>query len=821
MNDDDCELPHEESKPMQTGLTRRRLLKTAAVATVLLTLPHAEAALPKPIADNIDSELPPLPVDKVALVVRAAAVPFDLGDVRLLPGLFQDAQKRDGAYILFLEPDRLLHNFRVNAGLTPKAPIYGGWESAGVAGHILGHYLTATSMMFRATGDRRFRQRVDYIVGELAVCQAADGLVTAIPDARTIFAKIAADGTVTGWVPWYTTHKVLAGLRDSYRYCGNAQGKEVFLKLTDWALATTANLTDDQFQNMLQTEHGGMVETISDAYAMTGDTKYKAFAHRFTHHAVFDPLALEEDKLDGLHSNTQIPKMIGYERLYELTGEMPYHTAPNFFWQTVTQTRSYANGGNGNYEHFFPISQFGHNIQSDTATETCCTYNMLKLTKTQFQQDPDVQFADYYERAVLNHILASQETRQGLMIYHTPMKPGHFKIYDDPVNAFWCCTGTGIENHARYGEAIYFHSPENDALYVNLYIPSTLSWKEKGLTVKQETSYPEAETTRLIITSVKPTPLSLKLRYPSWTSGLTVKVSGKAQHIAAAPGSYVTINRTWRSGDVVDVRLPMALRVEALPNTQDKQAIFYGPVLLAGALGTSGMDKLPDIDTNQAPYDNLPALPVSSLVAPAGQFLSQIKPVAGSVPLTFQTAGLGKPDDITLIPIYRLNHQRLNIYWSVYTPEDYKARVTDVEEKQRALDARTSDRFLPGGQQSEVDHNLQSQGSTTGIYNGQPWRDARDGGQFSFTLKLTGEGPYTLDCTYWGSETGARVFDIAVDQTTIATQALNNNQPDEFFDVEYKIPVELTLGKASITVTFHAKPGQMAGGLFGCRLLHV
>ena len=805
-------------------VSRRHILKTGVAGAIALTLPHTEAAIPGLGSAAATAAQPTLPIDAITPIATANALPFDLADVRLLTSTFQDAQSRDGAYLLFLEPDRLLHNFLLNAGLTPKGDSYGGWEAEGIAGHCAGHYLSACSLMYRATGDARFKQRSDYMVAELSVCQNAvpDGLVTAIPDARAIFAKIAADGTVSGWVPWYTMHKLFAGLRDSYTYCGNAQAKQVFLTLTDWAVAVTQNLTDNQFQSMLQTEHGGMVETVADAYAMTGDPRYLALARRFTHHVVFDPLAAGEDKLDGLHSNTQIPKMIGYERLYELTGDQPYHAAPLFFLKTVTENRTYANGGNGDREHFFPISDFRSHIGSDYAVETCCTYNMLKLTKALFQQDPRGSYADYYETALLNHILASQESTQGLMIYHTPMKSGHFKVYGDPVNAFWCCTGTGMENHARYGEAIYFRSPDNDELYVNLYIASTLNWRERGVTVRQDTKYPESDRTRLTINSAKPETYSVKLRCPGWANGMTVSVNGHPYPAAVTPGEYTTISRIWRSGDVVDIQIPMTIRSKQLPHIPGKQAIFFGPTLLAGALGTKGMDKLPDIAGQQAPYDNLPALRVADFVTSNSDIASQILPAAGAAPLTFQTSGLAQPADITLIPLYRLNHQRMNIYWSVYTPEEYEAQRSAEEAEERAqqqLDARTVDRFFPGNQQSEVDHDIQSQNSRTGVSGGRNWRDAFGGGRFSFVFKLETDTSYDLECTYWGDDSGGRVFDILIDDTAIATQTLDRNNPGNPYVVDYAIPSTLTVGKTSITVVFQAKPGALAGGLFDCRLL--
>lgn len=821
----------EHFDPEQPAFTRHRLLKTAAVGTLALALPRSGAAAKAKQTAKSSGILPARPADRVLPVAKPHAVPFDLADVRLLDGPFKHAQARDGAYLLFLEPDRLLHNFHVNAGLPPKAPIYGGWENAGVAGHIGGHYLSACSQMYRATGDPRYRSRVDYMVTELAKCQARadDGLVTAIPDARTIFAKVAADGTMTGWVPWYTMHKLYAGLRDSYQLCGNEQAKSVLVPLADWAIATTKNLTEAQMQAMMETEHGGMAESMADVYAITGDPKYLTMAHRFTHHAVFDPLAARQDTLDGLHSNTQIPKLIGYDRIHQLTGEASYGMAPLFFWQTVTGHRSYANGGNGDYEHFFPVDDFVSHVQSDMATETCCSYNMLKLTSAEFARDPRASYGDFHERTLFNMILASQDPESGMMAYHTPMKPGHFRTYNDPVNAFWCCVGTGIENHAKYGDSLYFHAADGHALYVNQFVASSLRWREKGMTLTQKTQFPEAETTRLSLDCAAPTPLSLKIRHPFWTSGMTVAVNGAP--VSAKPGldGYVTVIRTWQTGDVVDVRLPMTPRLEALPNAPQKQAVMVGPLMMVGAMGREGMAPNVQISNNQAPENDRPALPTPVFVGSMAEVTRDIQPVIGK-PLTFQMTGqvseANAPKAVTLIPAYRAQNQRFNTYWSVYSPEDWaqhKAELARTEAAQRALDALTLDKYLPGNQQSEVDHQFKSQNSNAGAFRDGSWRDARGGGWFEFTLKTgngTGDpGPLTLSCTYWGGDVGGRQFDILVDGTRIATQTLENNQPGQLFDVAYPIPPTLTAGKSTITVRLQAEPGMTAGGLFGCRLL--
>ena len=471
---------------------------------------------------------------------RAAA--FSLADVRLLEGPFRQAQERDARYLLQLEPDRLLHNFRVNAGLKPKALVYGGWESAEpwVAirchGHTLGHYLSACSLMFAATGDQRFKQRSDYIVTELRDCQDAgkSGIVCAFPDGEAPLHDIVDAKRFVG-VPWYTMHKIFAGLRDAYLYTNNPAALDVLVKLSDWAIAHTRNLSDQQFQRMLDTEHGGMNEVLADVYALTGETRFLTLAERFCHRALLVPLVQGRDTLDGLHSNTQIPKVIGFNRLYELTGQQDYGAASRFFWRTVVAQRTFATGGNGDREHFFPPAEFLQHLGSAKTMETCCTYNMLKLTRSLFALDASAVYADYYERALYNSILASQDPDSGMMTYFQPTRPGYLKLYCTPTDSFWCCTGSGMENHAKYGDSIYFH--EADTLYINLFIPSTLAWREKGLTITQTTRFPDEDSTRLHLTSQKPINLTLNIRQPSWCRAMTITVNGRRRATSHQPGN--------------------------------------------------------------------------------------------------------------------------------------------------------------------------------------------------------------------------------------------------------------------------------------------
>ncbi len=748
--------------------------------------------------------------------IRREANAFDLANVRLLDGPFKKAMLLDSAYLLRLEPDRLLSWFRKEAGLKPKGEVYGGWEARGIAGHSLGHYLTACAMMFASTGDVRFRQRVNYIVNELELCQRANrnGYVAAIPNGKKIFQEVAAGDIRSqgfdlngGWVPWYTMHKVFAGLLDANQYCGNRKALTVAVKLADWADATLANLTEEQFQRMLACEHGGMNESLAELYARTGNEKYLRLSRRFYHKAVLEPLARREDRLQGRHANTQIPKLIGLARRYELTEDAADRIAAEFFWDRVVHHHSYVTGGNSDGEHFGPPDKLNDRLTQNT-TETCNTYNMLKLTRHLFQWRASADYADYYERALYNHILASQNSDDGMVCYFVPLKAGSRKTYSTPFDSFWCCVGSGIENHAKYGDSIYFHS--DDALWVNLFIPSELTWRAKGLSLRQQTRYPDSDTTRLTFKARRPVALALRLRYPAWaTQGINVLVNGRPQSVNAKPGSFVEIRRTWKNGDRVELKMPMSLRLEPLPDNRNRVAVLYGPTVLAGELGAE----------DEAGVANLILVP--ALITENKPLPEWIKPATGE-PSKFRTAGVGRPRDVTLSPFYRMHHTRYTVYWDLFTPQQWVLREADYKaelERARRLEEMTVDFAQPGEMQPERDHNMQAERSETGEHSSRKWRHARDGGWVSFDLKVLPGQPVSLVCTYWGGETGARTFDVLVGSVKIATQSLQNNKPGEFFDVTYAIPDELTRGKTKITVRFQPHPGNTAGGFYGLRVI--
>ena len=604
------------------------------------------------------------------------ARPFALGDVRLLDSPFRRAMERNAEYLLSIEPDRLLHNTRSYAGLAPKGESYGGWEAHGIAGHTLGHYLTALSQQFAATGDARFRRRIDYIIAEMAECQKAygDGYIGALPPLELQTMRNFREGIVEtegpfnfkggAWVPWYTEHKVLNGLKDAWTLGSNLQAREVALRLADWVGAITAGLSPEQLQAMLSVEQGGMMDVMVEIYLLTGNRHYLDASRRFYHRAVLDPLLAHRDELPGKHANTQIPKIIGEARTYEATGDPQARQIAAYFWELIAHHYSYVIGGNSENEHLFPEGTMSQHLAANTA-ETCNTYNMLKLTEHLFGWEPRSEYADFYERALYNDILASQEPKLGMFTYFMSLKPGLFKTYSTPFDSFWCCVGTGMENHTKYGEAIYFHG--SDDLYVNLFIASELTWGEKGLKLEQRTDYPVGNRTMLTVASEPTKPLAIRIRCPGWAAAsLIFELNGQPLGVAGTPGGYAVIRRAWKKGDQVTVTIPMAVRTEAMPGAPGKVAFLYGPAVLAGDLGpapqTATFPYAERQDANlEAPAVEVPVLvrgdlPVESSVARSAD---------GS--LVFHMAGLGLARDVTLRPFWEISYDRYNVYWDVLT----------------------------------------------------------------------------------------------------------------------------------------------------------
>lgn len=774
------------------GIARREFIQLGALVGVGLSLPSV-------IRGNAST--------------AATADPFPITAVRLKPSPFLDAVNANLKYLHKLEPDRLLHNFRKHAGLDPKGEVYGGWESDSIAGHTLGHYLTACSLTHAQTGDAVAKQRVEYIVKELAECQskAPDGYVAGFTrrkgkefeNGRVIFDEImAGDIRSAGfdlngsWVPFYTWHKLFAGLLDADQHCGNKQAIEIAVKLAGFIDGVFAKLNDEQVQKMLNCEHGGMNESMAELYVRTKDKRWLALAERIRHNRTLGPMFEQKDALHNLHANTQIPKVIGLARLHELTKKAEYATAAKFFWNTVTTKYSYVIGGNADRESFQGPNTISKHITEQTC-ESCNTYNMLKLTRHLFAWEPRSEYFDYYERAHFNHMLAHQDPKTGMFAYMIPLMSGTARSFSSEFNDFWCCVGSGIESHAKHGESIYWHS--GDQLYVNLYIPSTLEWKEHGSAFELSTEYPLSEDIKFTVSKVgKASEFPIAFRIPSWAGNATVAVNGKLVPTRPYLLGYVTIKRKWKKGDNVTLKLPMKPRFEATNDDPNVVALLNGPLVLAADLGDA-----------KKPFDGIaPALVGSDL-------LGALSPTAERS--TFVSNKIGRPGDLTFRPFYSQWDRRTAVYFRKFTDEEWKAEEAAFAAEQarlKDLQARSVDVMHLGEMQAERDHSLNSAISYPVAYRGKNGRDARSGGFFEFTAKVS-EEPLVLKATYWGEER-KRLFHILIDGKRIASETLGYNKPGEFVEIDYSIPMELLRGKKTVTVRFEPETGSAAGPVFGC-----
>ena len=603
-------------------------------------------------------------VQTVKPQIQIKAYSFDLSDIKLLDSRFKENMERDGKWLLSIDNKRLLHSWQVNAGMATNGRSFGGWEGLDVElrGHSLGHVLSGLALMYASTGEIAYKSKADSLVSALAEIQKVlnqGGYLSAFP--QNLVNRVIEGKPV--WAPWYTLHKVMEGLIDMYQYAGNKQALDVAVKMSDWAYHKLENLSPEQLSIMQKEEFGGMMEAAYNLYAITGNANDKKLAECFYHHSILDPLAQKEDKLAGNHANTQIPKIIGEARGYELTGNERERNIAEFFWQTVIDHHTYVTGGNSDHEFFFEPDQISKHV-SPATTESCNTYNMLKLTRHLFTWTADPKYADYYEQALYNHILASQDPETGMVMYFLSYTPGTFKTYCTKENSFWCCVGTGFENHAKYGEGIYYH--DDKGIYVNLFIPSELTWKEKGIKLKQQTGYPEEATTHLTVQEIKDGNVPLYIRYPSWaTSGATIKINGRNVKISQKPGSYIVLNKTWKTGDKIDITYPISLRLVATNDNPNMAAVVYGPIVLAGDMGTDGIQAPAPYAKDQLDFRKtaIPDNIVSTLNINGRKLNDWLIPVNGKQ-LVFKTTGVASKE-ITMIPYYQIDKQRYIIYWNM------------------------------------------------------------------------------------------------------------------------------------------------------------
>jgi uncharacterized protein len=763
-------------------------------------------------------------------VIEFRVLPFELSDVKLLDGPFLRATELNVQSLLNYEPDRFLARFREDVGLEPRAEQYYGWEAQSVAGFSLGHYLSACALMYQTTGDEEFLRRVNYIVDELAICQEADGdgyigafsrgriddqdigLVQTGLDSlvrgKWVFENEIAEGIIVAapfslngiWVPYYTQHKVLAGLRDAYLLCGNEKALEVKTAFANWLYGVLAHLPHETIQEMLLCEYGGINETFADLYGFTGDPRHLELSRIFHDDVVMDPLVQGVDRLQGYHANTQIPKVTGLARRYELTGNEMDRTAAEFFWRTVIDNHTYVTGGNCNEEYFGEPGKLRDRLGPNT-TETCNVYNMLRLTNHLFQWEADAGLADYYERALLNHIHASQHPQDGRVIYNLNIDMGGQKHFQDP-HGFTCCVGSGMESHSKYGGTIYYHN--DTELFVTQFIASELTWRDKEIVFRQLTAYPEEEGTRFEVQTGRPVSFTLQIRYPHWAvSGFEIVINGRPHHFSAGPGSFVPVKRTWNDGDVVEVRMPFPVRLESMPDDQNRIAIFNGPVLLAGDLG-------PQNDPSVTDPFYVPVIKTSDR-NPA----SWVR--AAATPNRFRIEA-GYPRNVELQPFYSIYDRRYTVFWDMMTETQLDAKreaLQQQEEMQKRLDQLSAFRIIPGSRDTERQDRLQGQATSVRRYKERFCREAERGGWFSYRMDIPAGKPASLVLEFWGGFEGSRTFDILVDDHKLETMNISGMKDGHFFKVHYPIPSEITQGRDQVEVKFSPHDFNRAGPVFG------
>jgi len=831
---------------------RNFLQRSAAAATAVALGPVVPTESVAAVA--ADESAPQRPNGVKAAETRfARARPVPLSRVRVTGGPLKRAQDLTAKYLLELEPDRMLAFYRVRAGLPQKAEPYGGWDGPGrnLTGHIAGHYLSAVSLMYLATGDAPFKSRADYLVTELKTVQDkhGDGYLGAIEGAREAFAAVSkGDIRSTGgfdlnglWSPWYTLHKTYAGLRDAYRHTGNRTALDLEVKFAAWAERALAPMSDAQIARMLNVEHGGMNEVLADLYADTGDRRWLDLSYRFEHHEFTGALKRHQDNLWGKHGNCQIPKLIGSAARYGYVGDASDMMAAAFFWDRVTQHHSYVTGGHGLAEYFGPPDQLGARVDGRTC-ESCNTYNMLKLTRRLFSFRPDAFYADFHEGALFNHILASIEPESGRTSYMVPVGRGVQQEYQDMLRNFTCCVGTGMESHALHADGVYYESP--DTVWVNLFVPSTAELSLGGLRLAMDTSFPDGDATTLRLTLPAPKAFTLAIRRPSWAGdGFTVRVNGMlieqptlaslragtagGRNVGIArtslqPSSYVELKRTWKSGDMVELTLPKALRLEPTPDVRQIAAIMWGPLALASDLGPRLEGRGAENSASPAPVFVTDGRPVTEWVTSAG------------APGDFRVRGVarvpsepGSPaTDVSLAPFYRTHRRRYGAYFDVLTASEFDAKVATLaaeRERVRRLEAATLGFVQPGDATTERAFNYQSEPADRPVGRAAGRTNRGGTGWFSFDLPADGAGDTALVVTYFndlGLPPASGTFDIILDGTSIA-RFKPNETATGLFDMRYPVPVDVVRGKTKVTVRFQAVGDGRIAPVFGVRTVRT
>ncbi|WP_337879624.1 beta-L-arabinofuranosidase domain-containing protein [Rheinheimera sp.] len=750
-----------------------------------------------------------------------------LHQVRLLGGPLLAAQQTNLQYLLALEPERLLAPLKREAGLALAAPSYGNWENTGLDGHMLGHYLSALALMSASMDDPLVKQRLSVVLTELLKIQQANGngYLGGVPGSQALWQQIQ-QGQIDAdffslnksWVPFYNIHKTFAGLRDVLVQTGDARAKTLLSGFGQWLKQLTAELSDAQLQQLLLTEHGGMNEVLADMSVLLQDPAYLTLAGRFTEQRIVRPLVQHQDRLTGLHANTQIPKIVGLARMAQLTGRPDYLNAARYFFDLVVKERTVVIGGNSVREHFHDKNNFDPMLNEVEGPETCNSYNMMKLALLLYQQTFELRYLDYYERTLLNHILASQHPHHGGLVYFTPMRPQHYRVYSKVDQSMWCCVGSGIESHSKHGEAIYSLDP--DYVAVNLLAPSSLLSPQLQLT--QFSDFPDNSQSRIRIDA--DSRVALKIRHPGWVAAgqLKVRRNGQVLAVQSQPRQYLTLSGPWKKGDRIEIDWPMQLSLEMMPTQPEYYAVLFGPLALAKKSQPFAGEQLQLIgdDSRMGHIASGQSCPLSAAPLHIGDpqgFLRSIRPVT-SQPLQFQTGALtGGP--ATLLPFFRLHDSRYQLYFQQLSAEQAQAQQQAQRQADAAaerLAAATLDKVFPGEQQPESDHFYQGEQSEAGVNSNRHWRHSR--GWFSYQLATQGETSALLQLDYYGLDQN-RQFELWIDEQKLADVNLTGTGKADWYNVEYPIPAEWLQGKTSFRLKFVAKPGSIAGGIYGVRLL--
>jgi uncharacterized protein len=835
--------------------SRRDFLQCSATAAAALSIgPLASdlRAIDPMVDEGLSHEDPTVRAFEEKMM---RARPLALNKVRVLGGPLKQAQDLTAKYLLALDPDRMMAFYRVRAGLPQKAEPYAGWDGPGrnLTGHIAGHHLSAVSLMFLATGDERFKARADYVVRELKEVQDkhGDGYLSALDGGRDAFAALSkgeirsAAFDLNGlWSPWYVLHKTYAGLRDAYRYTGNKQALEMEIRYATWAEGVLAPLTDAQVQKMLNTEHGGMNEVLADLYADTGNRRWLDLSYRFEHRAFTDPLKRHQDNLSGKHGNCQIPKLIGSAARYGYVADSSDLVAASFFWDRVAQHHSYATGGHGLAEYFGAPDQLSPRVDGRTC-ETCNVYNMIKLTRRLFSLSPDAHYADFHERALFNHILASIDNEDGRTSYMVPVGRGVQQEYQQPFQSFTCCVGTGMESHALHGYGVYYESA--DKLWVNLFVPSSAQFTTAGVQLTMETGFPDGDSATMTLALPTPKSFTLALRRPVWAGdAFVVKVNGavveqpalaslrdpSAGGRSGAPGneavrqssSYVELKRTWKTGDTVELTIPKSLYLEPTPDNRSVAAIMWGPLVLVGDLGPRRDGRGSTAASAETPVPMLVAAerPVGEWVVPTGARpgdfrASQVARVAGQ--------GSG-PTDVALTPFHRTHRRTYSVYFDVLTSGEFAARSSAVaaeRDRTRRIEAATVGFVQPGDAQQEREFNYQSEPADRPVSRANGRASRGGGGWFSFDLPVDPTGKVAVVVTYLndlGLPPAAGNFEILVDGRPIA-QFETNPAAAGFYTTIYAVPADIVRDKTKTTVRFEAVAGARIAPIFGVRTIRA